>query len=86
MQAKDVVAKQNGFHVLFAKKFTTLAGTFDSEIRIIWQARNIISDAKSILGLMALDVTAGTVLKLTAEGPDEQRAIEELGILFELYE
>ncbi|ANY66150.1 hypothetical protein BBD42_06510 [Paenibacillus sp. BIHB 4019] len=86
MKSHDTLTKQNGFNVLFAKEFTTLASSFESEIRVIWQAKNIISDGKSILGLMALDIMKGTPIKLTAEGPDEDQAIEKLAALFEGHE
>ncbi|AJY74804.1 HPr family phosphocarrier protein [Paenibacillus beijingensis] len=86
MTTKEIIMRQNGFHVLFAKKLTTAAASFESEIRIVWQAKNVISDAKSILGVMALDVTKGTPVTLTAEGPDEERAVEELAVLFDHYE
>lgn len=79
MTSKDVVVQQNGFPVVFAKYFTELAASFSTEeIRVVWPGKNIISDAKSILGLMALDVTKGTALTLTAEGPNEAKAIEAL--------
>lgn len=82
MKAKEIVIHHNGFNVVFAKKLTTAAEAFVSEIRIVWQAKNIISDAKSILGIMALDVTKGTTIALTATGPDEEQAVEELAYLF----
>lgn len=86
MITKEITMRQNGFHVIFAKKLTAAAASFESEIRIVWEAKNVISDAKSILGVMALDVTKGTPIILTAEGPDEEQAIEELSLLFDQHE
>ncbi|MEV5027461.1 HPr family phosphocarrier protein [Paenibacillus sp. LPE1-1-1.1] len=79
MTSIDVTVQQNGFPLLFAKKITDMAATFtEEEIRVIWQAKNIISDAKSILGVMALEVISGSVLTITAQGPREHEAAEKL--------
>ncbi|MGX4584551.1 HPr family phosphocarrier protein [Paenibacillus chitinolyticus] len=75
MKAIRVTMPANGFHALFAKQLSGAATTYISEIRIIWEERNIISDVKSILGLMALETGKGTVLTLTFHGPDEDQAI-----------
>jgi len=79
MKAAMFVVNRTGFHVVKAKKFSDLASSFPTEeIRVVWQEKNVISDAKSILGIMALDVTKGTVLELRAEGPNEAEALEAL--------
>ncbi|AEI39948.1 HPr family phosphocarrier protein [Paenibacillus mucilaginosus] len=73
MRKESLTVRRQGFHVILAKQFTELAASFASEeIRVVWPARNIISDAKSILGVMAL----------TAEGPEEDRAVEALAALW----
>ncbi|MGO4374332.1 HPr family phosphocarrier protein [Paenibacillus sp. MCAF20] len=82
MKAMKITMQTDGFPVLFAKQLSHSAAAYTSEIRIIWEERNIISDVKSILGLMALEVKKGTILTLTVDGPDEEQAIE-LGKLFE---
>lgn len=82
MRSKKATVKTS-FHILPARLFTKKAASFESEIRVIWEERNIISDGKSILGLMALGIKEGTVLTITAEGPDEDRAVEELADLAE---
>ena len=40
-------------------------------------------DAKSILGVMSLGMTKGTEIKITAEGPDEDAAIEAIAALID---
>ena len=37
------------------------------------------SDAKSLMGIMTLQAKKGTVLTVTADGPDEDAAIEKFG-------
>ena len=79
MTSIDVMVQQNGFPLLFAKKITETATAFtEEEIRVVWKAKNVVSDAKSILGVMALEVISGTTLTITAQGPREQEAAEKL--------
>lgn len=81
MKEVQVTMPADGFHVLFAKQVSNGAAAYQSEIRIIWKEKNIISDMKSILGLMALEARKGTVLTLTFDGPDEEQA-SQLAELF----
>jgi len=83
MKSKQVTMITDGFHVILAKQFSTVAAAFESEIRVVWEGKNIISDGKSILGLMALELKRGMSVTLTAEGPDEDRAIERLSAIVE---
>ncbi|HEY4389788.1 MAG TPA: HPr family phosphocarrier protein [Paenibacillus sp.] len=83
MQAIKVKMPSDGFHVLLAKQISVSAAATQSEIRIIWDDHNIISDAKSILGVMAMEAKRGTILTLTFDGPDEEQAMELLSSLFE---
>ncbi|MFS0838879.1 HPr family phosphocarrier protein [Paenibacillus sp. 1P03SA] len=85
MKKKQVEMKTNGFPVIQAKLFAHKAAEYESEIRIVWEEKNIISDGKSILGLMAMEVKQGTQIVLTAEGADEERAVDELVDWLETY-
>lgn len=86
MVKKEMVIHRDGFNVVFAKTFCTAAEVFDAEIRVAWEAKNVVSDAKSILGVMAMEVRKGTAVVLTADGPDEQDALQTLVRLLEDYE
>ncbi|WMT40895.1 HPr family phosphocarrier protein [Paenibacillus sp. D2_2] len=83
MKAIKVIMPSDGFHVLLAKQISGTAATTQSEIRLIWEDHNVISDAKSILGVMAMEAKKGTTLTLTFDGPDEEQALELLVSLFE---
>ncbi|MCY9589860.1 HPr family phosphocarrier protein [Paenibacillus chitinolyticus] len=83
MNAVKIIMPTDGFHVLAAKQISGAASAFQSEIRIIWEEKNIISDAKSILGIMAMEIKKGTSLTLTFDGPDEEQAMELLILWFE---
>jgi phosphocarrier protein HPr len=58
-----------------------LAMKFQSRIRLCKGATSV--DAKSILELMTLGATAGTVLELEVEGIDAAVALEHIAALFE---
>jgi phosphocarrier protein len=76
-----VVANELGLHARAAARFVQLATRFLSQIRVGRDAK--MMDGKSILGILLLAAAQGTTLTITADGPDETRAIEELVRLVE---
>jgi phosphocarrier protein len=70
------VVNQLGLHARAAARFVQLATRFQSQIRVGHGAR--IMDGKSIMGILLLAAARGTVITLTATGPDEQAAVEAL--------
>ena len=70
------VVNQLGLHARAAARFVHLATRFQSQIRIGHGAR--IMDGKSIMGILLLAAARGTVITLTATGPDEQAAVDAL--------
>ena len=70
-----------GMHARAAAKFVHLAGRFAAKIRVSRQGREI--DGKSIMGLLLLAAARGMSLTLSADGVDEQQAIEALVALIE---
>jgi phosphocarrier protein HPr len=70
------VVNQLGLHARAAARFVHLATRFQSQIRVGHGAR--IMDGKSIMGILLLAAARGTVITLTATGPDEQAAVEAL--------
>ncbi len=82
MRSSDVaVVNQLGVHARAAAKFVHLANRFESRIRVARDARDM--DGKSILGILLLAAARGTMIKITAEGPDEQEAVAALVALVE---
>lgn len=65
-----------GMHVRPAGLFSKLSSSFDSKIEVEKDG-NIVS-GKSIMALMTLEATCGSVLKVTAEGEDAEEALEAL--------
>jgi len=72
-----------GLHARASAKLTQLAGTFESEIWLTRNDRRV--NAKSIMGVMTLAATKGTVVELETIGPDAVQAMEALRTLINDY-
>ncbi len=81
VEKKVKICNRLGMHARAAGKFRNLAAQFNSQIKVI--KGKIEADAKSILGLMALEAGKGTELLLRAEGDDAEEAIQALVQLVE---
>ena len=77
MQSVDVrIVNKLGLHARAAAKFVSLASTFESSIDVEKTGRRV--NGKSIMGVMMLAASQGTVLTLHIEGPDEEDARAQL--------
>jgi phosphocarrier protein len=65
-----------GLHARAAAKFVHAAGRFASHIRVGRGEREV--DGKSIMGLLLLAASQGSAIRISADGPDEQEAIDAL--------
>lgn len=70
------IVNKLGLHARAAAKLVRLASSFDSEIQIKRQQREV--NGKSIMGVMLLAAGKGTEIELTVSGSDEVDALEEL--------
>jgi phosphocarrier protein len=68
-----------GLHARAAARFVHAASAFESRIRVARGGREM--DGKSIMGLLLLAAAQGTLLTISAAGPDEQHAIDALRAL-----
>jgi len=68
-----------GMHVRPAGLFAKLASRFDADV-VVERDGNVVS-GKSIMALMTLEALCGTVLKVTASGPQAKEALDELEAL-----
>jgi phosphocarrier protein len=73
------VVNQLGLHARAAARFVHLATKFDSHVRVGRDSR--VMDGKSIMGILLLAAARGTSLTITADGPDEEAAVEALAQL-----
>ena len=75
------VVNPNGIHARPASIFVNEAKKFQSKIVVENVATGKSKDAKSILGVMTLGLVKGTEIRITAEGEDEDVAIQAMGDL-----
>ena len=81
MLSKDLtVTNKLGLHARAAAKLVALASNFASEITIQKESRKI--NGKSIMGVMMLAASQGTVVNIEIEGEDEEKAMDEIENLF----
>ena len=82
MTTRDVVVvNELGLHARAAARFVHLASRFDSHVRVGRNTR--VMDGKSIMGILLLAAARGTTITISAEGPDEQAAVDALVELVE---
>jgi len=70
-----------GLHARAAARFVHTASRFRSRVTVSRSGTTM--DGKSILGILLLAASQGTVLRLVAEGEDEAAAVEALSSLVE---
>lgn len=74
------VVNEYGLHARPASKIAQLASQFEASVELKNQSHGV--NAKSLLGILTLAAAKNTVLTISADGPDEQDAIEALANLF----
>jgi phosphocarrier protein HPr len=70
-----------GLHARAAAKFVHLATRFEAQVRVARDTK--VMDGKSIMGILLLAAARGTILTISADGPDEQQAVDALVALVE---
>jgi phosphocarrier protein len=74
---RDVkIPNRQGLHARPAMQFVEVASQYDSKIDVSNGTRSV--DAKSIMSVMLLAGTQGTVLTISADGDDAQAAADAL--------
>jgi phosphocarrier protein HPr len=71
-----------GLHARAAARLVRLVATFSSEITLNRTDNGVMADAKSILSVLTLAATQGTVLRLEISGPDDRAALEAVEDIF----
>lgn len=85
MYSKTVfIGNPSGLHARPALDFIACAKKFSSRIYIceLGKEENTVN-AKSIVSLLTLSLTQGKKVVISAEGPDEEEAVEALTTLIE---
>ena len=82
MYVKEVtVENQVGLHARPATFFIQKANEYKSSIWVEKEERRV--NAKSLLGVLSLGIVGNTPIRLIADGPDEEKAVEALVKLVE---
>ena len=68
-----------GMHVRPAGLFAKTASKYDAEIEV--EKDGDVVSGKSIMALMTLEAVCGSVLKISASGPQAEEALDELAAL-----
>lgn len=76
MDRQVVIQNKLGLHARPAMQFVDVANQFQSGIKV-WRGDQCV-DGKSIMQMMMLAATAGTPLKIVAEGTDAENALNAL--------
>ena len=81
---ETVVSIETGLHARPATVFSKTAASFAATITIEnLERRTPPANAKSIIALLTAGISAGSRVRLTAEGPDEDDAIAALVALID---
>lgn len=80
--SKEVtIENEHGFHARPVMQFVDLANRYQSAITVAKSDQ--VVDGKCPMEIMLLEAVQGTRLRLTAEGPDAEEAIEALAKLIQ---
>jgi len=83
LEAEMKITNRLGLHARAAAQLVRLAGQFKSEVKLKRAGDdNNSADAKSILSVLRLAAARGTLLKIEADGADEQKALAAIKELF----
>jgi Phosphotransferase System HPr (HPr) Family len=70
------VMNKTGIHARPASQFISAATKFKSDITISKNGK--VGNAKSMINILGLGISAGTEIVISAEGVDEKEAVEAL--------
>jgi phosphocarrier protein HPr len=70
------IPNKYGLHARPAMQFVEIANKYSSKVQVSNGVLNV--DAKSIMSVMRLAATKGTVLTILADGADAEQAVAEL--------
>ena len=83
MVERTLLIKQRlGLHARAAAKLVRVASAFQSQVQLRRLEGDVTADAKSILSVLMLAAGRGTELQASAEGVDEEAAMDAIEQLF----
>ncbi len=75
------IRNQYGIHARPAAIFVKTASKYEAEVTV--EKDKVRVSGKSIMGLMTMEASCGSKIKITAEGTDASQAVDELQKLVE---
>ncbi|MBZ5202500.1 HPr family phosphocarrier protein [Planomicrobium chinense] len=81
VEKQVVVQLKSGLQARQAALFVQEANRFNSDVYLEKDDKKV--NAKSIMGIMSLAISKGTDVKISADGKDEQTAVDSLAALIE---
>ncbi len=82
-QQTFTIINKLGLHARAAAKFVTTASTFNADISVRRDGREV--NGKSIMGVMMLAAAKGTDITVSADGDDADAALQAIGELIADY-
>jgi phosphocarrier protein len=79
LEQEVIICNKLGLHARAAAKFVATASEFSAQIEVEKDDKRV--NGKSIMGVMMLAASKGTVIKLYAEGDDAESAVNKLAEL-----
>ena len=76
LEKEIAIINRLGLHARPAAMFVRIASRYRSEVWVSKEGEEV--NGKSIMGLMMLAAGQGSTLRLRCEGPDADKALEEL--------
>lgn len=73
------IVNERGLHARAAARLVSLVGTFRSRVTVSKDGTSVAGD--SILGLMTLSASQGSIIVVGVDGPDEAAAAAAIGAL-----
>jgi len=70
-----------GIHARPAAMFVKTCSRYDANVSVEKEGNEV--SGKSIMGLMTLEASCGTILRITAEGVDAKALMDDLAVLIE---
>ena len=76
LSCEVVIPNALGLHARAAARFVQTATRFSAGVRVTCGEQTV--DGKSIMGILLLSASRGSLLTISAEGSDAQAALDEL--------
>ncbi len=79
LKKKFTIINKLGLHARAASSLVKVANSFDADVNISKDELRV--NGKSIMGVLLLAASQGSIIQVEADGPDEKQALDALGNL-----